>query len=75
MVEIIETFVPLFDARVVVETTGRIRPSPSSIVLCFEGFLTGNLSADLLGLPSSPWRRNKKGVAIGTLPGRHLLFL
>ncbi len=66
---------PLFDPGVVVEATGRVCPSPAGIVLCFEGFLAGNLSADLLGLPSSPWRRNKKGMAVGTLPGRHLLFL
>jgi len=66
---------PLFDPGVVVETAGTIRPSPASIVFCFEGFLTGNFSTDLLPLPSSPWRRNKKGVAIGTLPGCHLLSL
>jgi hypothetical protein len=66
---------PLFDARVVVETTARILSSPAGIVLSFEGFLTGNLSTDLLPLPSSPWRRNKKGVAVGTLPRHRHLFL
>jgi len=66
---------PSFDPGVVVETTGRILSSPAGIVLRFEGFLTGNFSTDLLPLPSSPWRRNKKGVAIGTLPGCHLLSL
>ena len=66
---------PLFDPGVVVETAGRIRPSPAGIVFCFEGFLTGNFSTDLLSFPSSPRRRNKKGMAVGTLPRRHHLFL
>ena len=66
---------PLLDPSVVVETTGRIRPSPAGVVLCFEGFLTRDFSADLLPLPSAPGRRNKKGVAVGTFPGCHLLFL
>ena len=66
---------PLFDPRVVVVPTVGILPPPSRIVFCFEGFFTRRFSTDLLSLTPSPWGWNKKSVAIGTLPCRHLRFL
>lgn len=66
---------PLLDPRVVVAPTVGIFLPPSRIVFCFEGFFTRRFSTDFLSLTSSPWGWNKKGVAIGTLPCRHLRFL
>jgi hypothetical protein len=66
---------PLFDPSVVVAPTVGIFPPPSRIVFCFEGFFTRRFSTDFLSLTSPSLGRNKKGVAIGTLPCRHLRFL
>ena len=66
---------PFFDPRVVVVPTVGILPPPSDIVFCFEGFFTRRFSTDFLSLTPSPWGWNKKGVAIGAFPGRHLRFL
>jgi hypothetical protein len=66
---------PLLDPKEVIAPTVGIIPPPSRIVFCFEGFFTRRFSTDLLFLTPSPWGWNKKGVAIGTLPCRHLRFL
>jgi hypothetical protein len=63
---------PLFDPRVVVTPMVRILPSPSSISLCFKGFFTRRFFADFLIFTTAPWGWNKRGMAIGALPGCHL---
>ena len=63
---------PLFDPRIVLQATLRIVPSPSSVALRLQGLFARNFLTDFLTFTPTPWGWNKKGLAIGTLPGCHV---
>jgi hypothetical protein len=66
---------PSLDPSIVVTLMIGIGSSPSRIAFCFKGFLAGGLLTDLLILTAASWGWNKKALAVGALPRRHLRFL
>jgi hypothetical protein len=63
---------PLLDPNVLVAQMFKIVPSPSRVAFCFQGFFTRRFLTDFLIFTPAPRGWNKHGMAIGTLPGRHL---